>query len=218
MSTTTGPGRRGGAVATTALLVAGTLLTGCQDDDPDRPRVVAQATVTPVDELSAHDGRVCPAELPQQPDPGYGFGNEDAAENAPNLAAPESAWVCQYEFYDAGAGPGGNGRTVGWRLAGEPRQVPEADLDRVDSALGELTTYDEGERFCTADLGPRWMLVYAAGNDLTGVVVDDFGCGDVRLTDEPFETPPGDATQPGTVAGVLDGPSELLDVLKEIGG
>lgn len=60
------------------------------------------------------------------------------------------------------------------------------------------------------------MLVYATGRDLTGVVVDDFGCGDVRLTDDPFKTPPGDATQDTTVAGVLTGTDELLPALKSV--
>lgn len=61
------------------------------------------------------------------------------------------------------------------------------------------------------------MLVYATGRDLTGVVVDDFGCGDVSLTDDPFTTPPGAATQDGTVAGVLTGTDELLPALKSAG-
>jgi hypothetical protein len=34
------------------------------------------------------------------------------------------------------------------------------------------------------------MLVIARAGDLTGVVIDDYGCSDIRLTDEPFETAP----------------------------
>jgi hypothetical protein len=70
------------------------------------------------------------------------------------------------------------------------------------------------DRVCTADLGSRLMLVYSHGNDLTGVVVDDFGCGDVRLTDEPFRTVPGEATQAGTVRGVLTDRGDLLNDIK----
>jgi hypothetical protein len=45
---------------------------------------------------------------------------------------------------------------------------------------------------------------------MTGLVIDDYGCQEIRLTDEPFQTVPGEASQPGTVAGVLLGPPALL--------
>lgn len=68
---------------------------------------------------------------------------------------------------------------------------------------------------CTADLGTRVMLVYPDGPDLTGVIVDNFGCHDVRLTDDPAHTPPGYGTQRGTVTGILTAPSELTDLLNQ---
>lgn len=55
------------------------------------------------------------------------------------------------------------------------------------------------------------MIVYSHSGDLTGVVVDGYGCREVRLTDEPFHTPPGAPHQDGTVGGVLDGGAELLE-------
>jgi hypothetical protein len=46
--------------------------------------------------------------------------------------------------------------------------------------------------------------------------VDQFGCRDVRLTDEPVETVPGEATQPGIIAGVLSGPDGFADELQSL--
>jgi hypothetical protein len=45
------------------------------------------------------------------------------------------------------------------------------------------------------------------------VVVDGYGCGDVRLTDDPFTTVPGDPSQSGPIAGILRGPPALFNVL-----
>ena len=59
---------------------------------------------------------------------------------------------------------------------------------------------------CTEELGPRWLLVTSTGGDLTGVVVDGYGCGDVRLTNDPYVTAPGDPQTGATVPGVLDAP------------
>ena len=67
-------------------------------------------------------------------------------------------------------------------------------------------------RVCTEELGPRWMLVLSRSGDLTGVVVDGYGCRDVRLTDEPFTTVAGE----GAVEGVLTGPADLLPLLEEV--
>lgn len=70
-----------------------------------------------------------------------------------------------------------------------------------------------GKTACTADLGPRYLVSYAYENDLTGVVIDDYGCQEVRLTEDPFTTVPGDPSQAGTVTGVLSGPTTLLSEL-----
>lgn len=104
--------------------------------------------------------------------------------------------------------------TYTWERA-EKARVAATDLGGLEEHLAQLAPADP-QRGCTADRGPRWMLVYAAENDLTGVIVDDYGCHDVRLTDEPFDTPPGDAVQPGTVPGVLTTPDggTLVDKLK----
>lgn len=54
------------------------------------------------------------------------------------------------------------------------------------------------------------MVVYSHAGDLTGVVVDDYGCRDVRLTDNPHVTPPGAGDRDGTVGGILDGGTAIL--------
>ncbi|MDP9820223.1 hypothetical protein [Nocardioides massiliensis] len=161
-----------------------------------------------MDELTHRSPRVCPRRLPRQDDPGHGFGPEGHAQIAPLLATPERAWVCRYAAVDVGPHPDGQGRTFGWQQRGRARAVGP---DRMSALTGQLARLAppataQPERVCTADLGERWMLVYAIGTDLTGVVADDFSCGDIRLTDDPFRTAPGEATQPGTVAGVLEAP------------
>jgi hypothetical protein len=45
------------------------------------------------------------------------------------------------------------------------------------------------------------------------VVVDGYGCRDVRLTADPHATPPGADDQHGTVGGVLDGGPAVLDAV-----
>ena len=165
------------------------------------------------DEVAAHRGQVCPRRLPEASEDTYGFGTSEPADAAPTLPVPESAWVCQYVPDDVGPGSDADGTAYGWARRGAPRRIAESRLPDLARHLGELAPA-ESERACTADLGPRWMLVYASGTDLTGVVVDDFGCRDVRLTDEPFSTVPGEASQPGTVPGVLTGPAELLMQLR----
>jgi hypothetical protein len=58
------------------------------------------------------------------------------------------------------------------------------------------------------------MVVYNHDGDLTAVVVDDYGCRDARLTDNPHVTAPGADHQDGTVGGVLDGGAAILDALE----
>lgn len=109
--------------------------------------------------------------------------------------------------------PRGRTRISAWVRRGGAQPVDEAQLPEIERSLTELTPV-EGEVSCTAELGPRWLLVgVSSGGDLTGVVVDAFGCRHVRVTDEPFTTVPGEPRQAGTVRGVLTGPADLLDAL-----
>lgn len=191
------------------MALAAGVAAGCGDVG-GTPRGAEPPPGEIVDELAAHDGRPCPKRLPQGDDPDHGLGTDEPAPSAPSLPSPESAWVCRYQPFDLGPGPDGDGTTFGWERVGTARPVDPSRLPDLASALRELPPA-EGERLCTADLGSRWMLVISVRGDLTGVVVDGYGCRDARLTDEPFETVPGAAGQAGTVGGVLAGPRTLLE-------
>ena len=187
------------AAATTSC---GTLGSASTAEDP----------VVHADEAASHAGEVCPPRLPIGEDPGgHGFGTESAAQELPSLLAPETAWVCRYDTMTAGRAPGGGAR-YSWDRTEPARLLDAATTEELADALDDLTLL-EGEQACTADLGPRWMVVYDHGGDLTGVVVDDYGCRDVRLTDEPFATPPGAPGQEGMVEGILGGGADLLEGL-----
>lgn len=196
-----------------ALAVAGTVLvvlSGCGENrEPGR---AAEA-----DELTSHDGAPCPEQLPLGEDPsGHGFGPGEPADAAPSLPAPDKAWVCRYTATETGPGAGGNGVAMRWERDAPPQPVEAALLAALSEPLAGLRPAD-ATRVCTSDLGPRWMLALSHEGDLTGVVIDDYGCRDVRLTDEPFATAPGAPGDPGgsgTVAGVLSAPAELLDGVK----
>lgn len=180
-------------VAPVLLVLSAAALSGCGDEESEPQAVADETTSTP-------DGPVCPPELA---DPGddHGFGTDDPAESAPELPPADAAYVCRYAPVDSGSADGG-GKRIGWELEAEEQAVADDDLAQVDELLGQLQPAAEN-RACTADLGPRWMLVHVAGSDVTGVVVDDFGCRDVRLTDDPATVAPGEG-------GVLAGPDDLV--------
>lgn len=187
-----------------ALALAVGALSACSgDDDGAAP---PSAPAGDVSELESHGGEPCPAALPQREETDGAAENDDPATELPSVAivgsAVDAAWVCRYEP----ASPG-------WTLTGSADKASTRDLARLGKQLGDLAL-PESLDGCSGDLGPRWLLVTAAGGDLSGVVVDDFGCRAVRLTDEPFETPPGDATADGTVSGVLSGPRSLVQALE----
>ena len=208
-------GRRARASTLVAYLALA-LLAGCGSAGTSSAAPSAQEGSSS-EEVTTDPGRPCPDELPQPADDSHGFGTSDPAGSSPALAAPERAWVCQYVAERAGPGPDGDGSTFAWVRDGGVRRVPDSRLPGLARQLGELEPADR-LRGCTDDLGSRWMLVYAAGSELTGVVIDAFGCRDIRLTDDPFRTVPGEATRHGTVPGVLTGPEQLVDRLVALHG
>lgn len=182
-------------VAWCALLV-GTLgaLAGCGDDSGSRGGTAREQR----DELAAHGGQPCPRRLPQTDGPG--LGTQEPAARAPSLPGADRAWVCEY----AATAPG-------WPRQGPPREVGGRALDALEQGVADLRPAD-GMRMCTEELGPRWMLVLSHDGDLTGVVVDGYGCREVRLTDEPFTTVAGE----GAFEGVLTGSDDLLPLLEGV--
>jgi hypothetical protein len=203
--------RRWAQASVMAVALSAGLLSGCGGDD-DEP----QAVDTSVDEVTAHDGKVCPDRLPQADGPDTGLGGDNPAGEAPTMPAVEKAWVCQYSPTEVAPGPEGNGDPWTWDLEGEAQPVDDAGIADLQAGLDKLTP-PAADLMCTADLGPRWLLVYSTGGDLTGAVIDDFGCQSVRLTDEPFETVPGSSTASGIVPGSLTAPDGLLDLIKAAG-
>jgi len=199
-----------GAVALIVMGVAGvTAWGGLREPAPQFDPAAAG-------EYAASDGEVCPQEQPQEPGTS-GFGTEKPASSTPNLRPPERVWVCQYAP-DLGPFNDQQGqRLITWTLEGGAVEVGASDVDAFADALAAVAPGDrDPEQPCTADLGPRWMVVAETAGDLTGFVVDDFGCGDLRLTDDPWSTEPGAARQPGTVPGTFrEGAADLSDLAKE---
>lgn len=169
-------------LALTTLLVA---LTACGEDEPDR--ALDQGSGPAVDELSEHDGKPCPSRLAEPESSG-------PADEAPTIATPDRGWLCTYSVER-------------WTLQGEPFQLGDDDLADLTAALGTLEPAP-ADQACTMELGPRVMAVTGADGDLTGTVVDLFGCRDVRVTEEPFETAPG-------TDGVLSSP-ELVTLVTDL--
>ncbi len=194
-------------VLTCSLLLSVAVLPACSSDDADPVDPQETSAVG-----GAGEGEVCPAVLPPPELPGDGLGTQEPAATAPSLPAPEAASVCLYDPTETEAAEGEE-TTYSWTLSSAPVPVGARDLKTLTQQLTELTPADP-DATCPAKVRSRWLLVYTVGDDATGVAVDDFGCQDVRLTDEPFETAPGDATQEGTVSGVLSGPTALLNQIK----
>jgi hypothetical protein len=195
-----------------AAAIAAAVLMSCGvAHDPVHPPGEA-APSDPVDELSQHNGEFCPTVMPRASRETYGFGDDQPAAIAPSLPPPQEAWVCRYDPRDV-APTGSNGAWLEWVRQDAPRHLDADELESFSSAIEQLAPPTAGSGNCTADLGPRYLVSYAYEDDLTGVVVDSYGCGEVRLTDDPFTTVPGEPSEPGTVAGVLHGPPGLFDLL-----
>ncbi|MFP5252673.1 MAG: hypothetical protein ACLGH4_02630 [Actinomycetes bacterium] len=190
-----------------SLATAALALSGC-----GQTTLTANTPEVRTGELVDAGGQPCPKRMPIGEDPsGHGFGVEEVADQPPTLLEVQEAWVCQYNPVDVGTTSSG-GAVFGWRREGQPQPVAADDLADLQDALDDLAPADRGGG-CNDDLGPRWMVAYSHDGDLTAVVVDDYGCRDVRLTDDPHTTPPGADNQVGTVGGVLDGGAAILDAL-----
>lgn len=179
-----------------ALLAALALVAGCgTGTDGAREAPPAERP----DELGAHDGEPCPDRLPGKD----AFGPSDPAPEAPDLSAPERAWVCVYALRDDNR----------WVRDGRPVEASTGAMPGLADALDGLEPAP-ADRACTSDLGWRYLLVWSRGGDLTAAAVDSFGCREVRLSDDPHVTPLGEATSGGTVPGVLLAADGLLEAVQ----
>lgn len=157
-------------------------------DDP-QPEPAPSATAAP-----PAVGDLCPEVLPQ---PAEGLGTTEPAASAPSLAAAASAYVCRFDLRDE----------RGFARAGEPRELGAERLGRLEEALAGLEPA-AADRACTMDLGPRFMVVLVhADGDTTAVVVDAYGCREVRVSPDPLTSVPGEE------GGTLTSPADLLELL-----
>ena len=154
----------------------------------------------------------CPAALPLAERATYGFGPGGPATSEPDLPRPEEAWVCAYGSYDV-APPGTDGAWLEWRLDRGPVALGADDLAALSEDLADLAPPPD-EFGCDDDLGPRYLLSYRAGEQVVGVVVDDYGCREVRLTGDPATVLPGASRVDGLVPGVLFAPDGFADRLR----
>ncbi len=190
------------ALSTTALL-----LTACSSDTDDKTAADPQSA--PSADAPAPTGEdVCPPQLAEASDK-HGFGGEEVASSTPEFGDTAALWACTYNTLTIGTTPEG-GQKYGWKRVGEPTPIDSTEYDDLVRGLGNLRPADP-QRMCTADLGPRVMLGHVATNgQVTGVVVDLFGCRDVRLTPDPVGVAPGESDVDGVPTGVLAGSTEFM--------
>ncbi len=184
---------RGVAWAATAALLA-VALAACGGDSSADPHVAAEPVAVE-----------CPEGLVEPAAGSTGLASGEVATDSPELGHATQAWVCTY----APTGTGQSPEDPQWSLAEGPATVPASSLVEVDALIAALEPA-EAMRACTADLGPRAMLVVVTAEAKVGVVVDDFGCRDVRLTDDPWTVAPGESAAEGVPAGVLTGPEGIV--------
>lgn len=197
-----------------ALLLV-TTLAACSDSDAD-PGLGTDPRTGKGSDLALLDARgPCPEQLSEPTDDsGYGFGADAPAEESPDLPEVDRAWVCRYDATDR---PGRNpdGAYYTWDRGTRPRQLPAAEVPALVQAVEGLVP-PEGDQACTAELGPRYLVVLATPEGrVLAVSVDAFGCSDVRLTADPWGGAPGETPADGVPEGVLAGGAGVLDLLPQ---
>ncbi len=182
------------------------------EDASQRPTGGAQETASP-GSTTTPSGPPCPRELPRPSAGSAVLGNTDPAAAAPRLPAFTQAWRCVYRGSET---DDGRDESWVWERLGAASDVADSDLERYAAALTDLRPAP-ADQVCTLDLGPRTLLVLEHDTGRVGVLADRFGCGSVRLTDDPAQVPAGEATTEGIVAGVLQPSAELrllMDALR----
>ncbi|MCB2412589.1 hypothetical protein LGT39_06965 [Demequina sp. TTPB684] len=159
--------------------------------------------------------RICPQTLPVPPT-GADVGTE-YADQLPDIAKPEAAWLCQYTADTEGV-PGADAEQQRvWTRVGEPAAIPSDKMGAVDGVLRGLVTLPD-DVVCTLDFGPRWLVAFQVDDELWGATVDSYGCHEVRLTDDPFTVAPGFSSEEKLVRGALGSPPGIVDELKSAAG
>ncbi len=191
-----------------ALGPVAVLLAGC---------TVVASSGEPSPAITTFTSVECPDVLVQPDPPRRGFGTSDPVRAAPALGVPAVAWLCEYVAEDAGSPDPDGGALYEWRLTTGPATVRDDALERVGALLAGLSV-PPAERACTDDLGPRVLLTVVAGDRRIGLTIDDYGCREIRLTDDPWTVAPGEPSDPDLPGGVLLGPDGMLAELRSLAG
>lgn len=205
-------------LATAIVIVL--LMGGCAKGEPITTKPAPAPTdtsvpPTPPPTPASEDREKCPERLLDPDEQSGTLGAPGAAPRRPTIETPDAAWICSYGAKDDGANAGG-ATAYTWTRFGDVHPVGSSELNDLVTSLGGLVPVPN-DRACLSNLGPRWLLVLERDGQRSGVTIDDFGCGDVLMTDDPFETAPGEAQQKGTVPGALNAPPSLLRQVKTIG-
>ncbi|MDN4483937.1 hypothetical protein [Demequina lignilytica] len=195
-----------------AIAAAAMLLAGCASGGGAGP-----STASAVEPSTG-----CPDVLVQADPPHHGFGTQDAATSVPELGVPEAAWVCEYVAEDTGDPDPDGGALYEWRRTDAAlAEVPDDALVELGDLLA-MVDVPPADRACTDDLGPRLLLVAVTDDRQVAMTIDEYGCREIRLTEDPWESPPGSPSDPDLPAGVLmaDGvdAAALVRELSGLGG
>lgn len=177
-----------------AVLLVGAFASGCGSDGATTPR--SDASVSAV-ELA------CPDQLAR--DSAGRTESDDDATTLPRIAVPDQAWMCSYWQ----TGEYGSDAGYVWELQAEPVEIVGDDLAELGRLLPtafELPTWESEDGttiVCPANLGPRVVVVMRSGDVTTGIAYDQFGCADVRLTDDLAGVVIGTSGRSDLVAGNL---------------
>lgn len=199
----------------TTAIISTLLVGGCAKDDPVRTLPAPTPTETTAPTPAAEDREKCPDRLLGPDGTSGDFGLPSAAPRSPSFEMPDRAWVCSYEPKNGTSDDTAAPITYTWTRFGDIHPVGATELSGLIASLGELVPVPN-DRACRLDLGTRWLLVLERDDTLTGVTVDDFGCGDALMTDDPFTTAPGTAKRKGTVSGALNAPPSLLQQIESL--
>lgn len=208
-------GTRRSALA--VLLVAIVLLSACTVAGSSAEDDVPPTGPAPTDSAPTATAPTCPEQVAGGDASTGGFGTVDSAEAAPELGSYEPAWACDYAAVERpDEATSADGPTImDWELVRGPVRVPAREARELVALISRLRPAP-ATRACTMELGSRHVLVMVDGDRSVGVVIDGFGCRDVRLTDDLAHTPPGDGGDGEVVAGVLSGPSGLGQLVARI--
>lgn len=207
------PGCRGLAAPDVAVWAGSDLLVWGGPSSDHSAGTATGYRSQPAESRPGSTAEPCPERLPMADRATYGFGTEAPATRDPDLPRPDQAWICSYSSRDVRPDNTAGAWYV-WERTSGPVEVD--DLDLLDGLLQRITAPEQPANtdgvvtLCTDELGPRYLVAFRSEDRMVGVVIDDYGCGDVRLTGDPATEVAGD----GLVPGVLDAPPELRELAR----